>query len=398
MKHLIPQEYRRQAMAAIAVIAIGVLFVGIMIYYDRIFSAVSSILGALSPFLVGGALAFIQMPIARKAEQLLRGSVFRKKPKSRAPRVLSVIFSILILLLAIAAFLWILLPQLISSVESLVRLITNFVNNNHDTVNDFLKQVGLIDAETDPLKSSWQNILSVASNYVGVAADILRKSGSMVYQFFFQMFVGLVTSIYLLMQRDQLARQAKKLCYALMKKENAETLIYWSRKANRIFGGFTTGKIIDSAVIGIICYIGMLIMRLDYPLLISVVIGVTNIIPFFGPFIGAVPSILILLIIKPSQALAFGIFIVVLQQIDGNVIGPKILGDYTGISGLWTMFAIILGSSLFGFVGMLISVPTFALIYAIMRTVTEKQLRKRGLPTDSMAYDTEPEPEAPPAE
>ena len=387
MKHLIPQEYRRPALAAIVVIAVGVLFVGIMIYYDRLFSALSSILGALSPFMVGGALAFIQMPIARKAEDLLRRSLFKKRPKSRAPRVISVIFSILILLGAIAAFMWVLLPQLISSVESLVRQITNFVNNNHETVNDFLKKAGLLDAETDPLNSTWQNILSVATNYIGVAADILRKSGTMIYQFFFQMFVGIVTSIYLLMQRDLLARQAKKVCYALMKKENAETLIYWSRKANRIFGGFTTGKIIDSAVIGVICYIGMLIMRLEYPLLISVIIGVTNILPFFGPFIGAIPSILILLIVRPASALAFGIFIVILQQVDGNVIGPKILGDYTGISGLWTMVAIILGSSLFGFVGMLISVPTFALLYAIARTVLEKRLKKRGLPIESAAYE-----------
>jgi len=183
----------------------------------------------------------------------------------------------------------------------------------------------------------------------------------------------------------------KKLCYSFLKNETCETLIYWTRRANKIFAGFISGKILDSMIIGLLCYFLMLIFKFEYPLLISVIIGVTNILPFFGPFIGAIPSILILLLVNPYSALGFAILILVLQQLDGNIIGPLILGDYVGVSPFWIMLSIVIGGGLFGFVGMLVSVPLFALVYAIMRTVAEVRLRKKNMPTETNDYIAAPE-------
>ena len=212
--------------------------------------------------------------------------------------------------------------------------------------------------------------------------------------FLLKLLIGLIVSFYLLADSRRISRVCKKICYALAERNRADRMIYWTRKASRIFAGFTTGKIVDSLVVGIICYFMMLLMGLEYPLIISVVIGVTNVLPFFGPFIGAVPSILILLIVNPMSALKFAIFILILQQVDGNVIGPKILGDYTGISPLLTMAAILLGSGLLGFVGLIISVPLCALVYAMAQVYLEERLQKKGLPADTASYDGMP-PEDP---
>ena len=214
---------------------------------------------------------------------------------------------------------------------------------------------------------------------------------SSIYTLVFQMFVGMIAAFYLLMDKEKFSSQIKKLCYGLFKPKTCEILIYWTRRAHKIFSGFITGKILDSMIIGMFCYAGMVLFRIEYPLLISVIVGVTNIIPFFGPFIGAIPSVLILLIVNPLSALWFLVFILILQQIDGNVIGPFILGDYVGLSPFWIMLAIMVGSGLFGFAGMLLSVPLFALVYAIVRATVEARLKAHNLPTKSAFYVGAPE-------
>ncbi|MBQ8162165.1 MAG: AI-2E family transporter [Clostridia bacterium] len=363
--------------------------IAVLIYFDRISGFVGQCIDALVPFFIGGALAFILLPLVRRLETFFN-RLCRKKPHPRGMRMLAVAISLVCLLLLIGLFMSILLPQISSSIQSVVRQVTRYVNENDETVTEYLKMIGLVDLEVDPLNSAWQNILTSATNYLGFVPTILMTSYNVLYSLIFRLFIGMITCFYLLTDRDRLARQMKKISYALFSRSHADRLIYWTRHANKIFGGFTTGKIVDSLIIGVICYIMMLIMGLEYSVLISVLIGVTNILPFFGPFIGAIPSILILLIVNPASALKFAIFILILQQVDGNVIGPKILGDYTGISSLWTMFAIILGSALFGFVGMLISVPVFALIYAILRTATDAKLRRKQMPVTNEEYDQIP--------
>ena len=312
MKRWITDEYRPLARMIMAVTAFGVLLVAALVYLDRITGFLSQLVGILSPFLVGGALAFIQMPIARRVETFLCRTLFRKSLKTRAPRVMSAIFSILVVILLLLIFLNILLPQVITSVNALVKQVTAFVNENDDQINTLLKRAGIISADVDPLNSVWQNILSSVGKYADILPTVLRTSYNLVYSIVFKTLIGLIVSFYLLIDSKRMSRKCKQVCYAVLEKEQAERLILWSRKANRLFAGFTTGKIVDSIVVGIICYIVMLLLRLEYPLLISVIIGVTNVLPFFGPFIGAIPSILILAIVNPPSALTFAIFILVL--------------------------------------------------------------------------------------
>ena len=228
-------------------------------------------------------------------------------------------------------------------------------------------------------------------NYTSVLVNNLMAISSSIYTLVFQLLVGMIAAFYLLMDRERYCAQVKKLCYSLFKPSTCETLIYWARRAHKIFSGFITGKILDSLIIGIICYVCMLLFRIEYPLLISVIVGFTNIVPFFGPLIGAIPCLVILLLINPLSALWFLIFILILQQLDGNVIGPFIMGDYVGLSPFFIMLAIMVGGGLFGFPGMLLGVPVFALVYAAVKAGTEARLKAQNLPTESAAYEGAPE-------
>ena len=198
--------------------------------------------------------------------------------------------------------------------------------------------------------------------------------------------IGRIIALYLLMSKELFAGQGKKIIYALFEEDNANATIRNIRFVHRTFGGFISGKLVDSLIIGMICFIGMTLLNLPYPLLISLIIGITNIIPFFGPFIGAIPSIILILMVNPLQALYFGIFVFALQQFDGNILGPKILGDKTGLSSFWVIFAITLFGGYWGFVGMVVGVPLFAVLYAAWKAFINRSLQKKGLSTDTNEY------------
>ena len=193
-------------------------------------------------------------------------------------------------------------------------------------------------------------------------------------------------SVYVLCSKETFKGQAKKLIYGIFRADQANVILEIGRKTRDIFYGFIIGKIIDSAIIGVICYVCMLIFKMPYPLLVSIIIGVTNIIPVFGPYIGALPTVIIIFLTEPMQGIYFLIFIIVLQQIDGNIIGPKILGDSTGLSSFWVVVAIVVGGGLFGFAGMLFGVPTMALIYYLVGRFSKHMLRKRDLPEETADY------------
>ena len=204
--------------------------------------------------------------------------------------------------------------------------------------------------------------------------------------FIFKLIIGIILSVYLLFNKETHGAQAKKVAYSLFSEERANNLINNTRFAHRTFGGFISGKIVDSLIIGILCFIGTTVMQTPYALLISVIVGVTNIIPFFGPYLGAIPSGFIILMINPVKCLWFLIFILILQQIDGNIIGPKILGDSTGLSSFWVIFAITLFGGIFGVVGWFLGVPIFAIIYAAVKTFIDTRLERKKLPSDTLYY------------
>lgn len=395
MKQIIPSEQKARTISNVIVVAAGMGMLALLLYFRQIWASARMVLGVVSPFLIGFGLAFLQVPVVRNVEWFFSKTLLRrcKKPHPRLNRALSTTASLLLVLAVVAAFLVILLPQLVISIKQLVEYITWFVNENANSINEFLKQYGLnfFTRQDEQLVIAWEQILGEMTNYIDVLVSNVMAISTRIYQTVFQLFVGIITAFYLLMDKERFCAQAKKVCYATLHRDTCESLIYWTRRANRIFAGFISGKILDSLIIGILCYVGMLIFKIEYAMLISVIVGLTNVIPFFGPFIGAIPSILILLIINPYSALWFAIFILFLQQLDGNVIGPLILGDYVGISPLWIMISIVIGGGLFGFTGMLLSVPVFALLYAIVRALIEGRLKKRGLPISSAAYADIPE-------
>ena len=391
MKSRIPEDMRGRTLSNIIVVCVGIALAVTLLHLGQIWTTVKTVLHTVMPFLIGFVIAFLLLPIVNRAEKLFNRVLFRRKPHPKASRSIATIIAYIILLALLSGFFAILVPQLITSIKSILQYIANFVSMNRETINQLLLKFEFLSIEGEQLVIAWENVVSQLMNYTSLLVDNLMAISSGIYTLVFQIFVGMIAAFYLLMDKETFCAQVKKLCYGLFKPETCEVLIYWTRRANKIFSGFITGKILDSLIIGIICYVGMLLFRIEYPLLISVVVGVTNIIPFFGPFIGAIPSALILLLVNPLSALWFLVFIVVLQQLDGNLIGPFILGDYVGLSPFWIMLSIMVGSGLFGFAGMLLSVPVFALVYAIVRASMETRLRSRNLPVDSESYVNAPE-------
>ena len=251
----------------------------------------------------------------------------------------------------------------------LQRIIDSQLDEYYATLSVFLSRKLL------PLLPNVNTIVKVASrsfmSVVGVFIDLL---------------VGFIVAIYVLISKERFATMGKKISYAFLKEEYANELIGGFRFVNNTFAGFVGGKLIDSIIIGIVCYFGCVILGINYPVLISVIVGVTNIIPFFGPYIGGAAGALLLVLIDPIKALIFLIFVIVLQQFDGNILGPLILGSSTGLSSFWVIFAITLFGGLWGIVGLFIGVPVFAVIYALVSRITNTFLAKRQLSTETEDY------------
>ena len=404
MKSPIPKDLRGKTLSNIIVVCVGILVAAAVMHFSQLLNLLHSVIRVAMPLFVGFAIAFILLPVVRRLERLF-AKLFRRRPHPKLGRVLALVITYLLMLALLTGFFVMLVPQVIDSLKSVVTIITNAVPRSTHELREMVESSTLIPKlglDTEQIMEAWDSAsrqiaahLSKLSTYTTLLVNnLLAIAGSIsssVYSVVFHALVGLITSIYILMDRERFCAQAKKICYATMKRPTCETLIQWTRRAHEIFAGFITGKLLDSVIIGVICYVCMLIFGIEYPLLISVIIGVTNIIPFFGPFIGAIPSILFLLLVNPISALWFGIFILILQQLDGNVIGPLILGDQMGLSAFWVMLSITVGGGLFGFAGMLLSVPAFALLYAIARTIVDRRLRERGLPRTTEDYYDAPE-------
>ena len=314
-----------------------------------------------------------------------------KNPRraARAAKFLSTTLSVLLALLLVAALLWMVLPQVISSIVGLVEsnLLTNSIQNVTGWIEDTLQNNPQFEAAAQRVYAE-----AVAALTAWVKTDMLPQLTNLMsgllgtLTFFKNVFIGIIIAIYVLNSKQLFAAQAKKLLYGCLSTRRANIVLDNARFTHRVFGGFINGKLLDSLIIGILCFVGMTALRMPYAMLISVVVGVTNIIPFFGPFIGAIPSGLLILLIDPLKALYFVLFILALQQFDGNILGPKILGDSTGLSSFWVMFAILLAGGLFGFVGMVVGVPLFAVLYSILSGLVCHSLRRRGMPEETQAY------------
>ena len=366
--HIKPYLYAM--LAGFGAIALSIIFFFFIYRYEGFGDAVSTLTGILMPFIYGAVIAYLLKPVCNTIEAFLRRFIPEKW--NGLISALSIAATILFGLLVIYALLMMIIPQLVSSVTALYYTaqanITKFVRwanhvefvESNQFINDALNSAyRALNVNLDNL-DSWikSNLMPSMQNIVsGVGIGVLS-----VVTWVKNLVIGIIVAVYMLASRKRFVQQAKLILYSLLKPRWAELIIEEVKYADKMFGGFINGKIMDSAIIGVLCYIGCMIFKFPSALLVSVIIGVTNVIPFFGPFIGAVPATLLILIQDPIKALWFILFVLVLQQLDGNVIGPKILGNTTGLSSFWVLFAILLFGGLWGFVGMIIGVPLFAVI------------------------------------
>ncbi len=390
------KKYISIGIIAFLVIAASMLFYFALFHWSSLKAGFQNISRVLAPILYGIAIAFLLTPVAKFIEVFVIETMRHgmkidlKKRGERIIRWISVIVALLLFVLLIYGLLAMVLPDLIRTVINLVNNFPNYVQ----TVMDW--------AQNDIGKRFInKDMMETMNRYIAMAQDYLTNNvipqlqGMLVNLtsgvfdliiFFKNFFVGCLVSIYIMADRNYFAAGAKMVTYAVFSMRWANFFIRSMRYAGHTFVGFISGKIIDSAIIGVICYCACSIMDMPYSLLISVVIGVTNVIPFFGPFVGAVPCLLLILLVDPLKCLYFLIFVIILQQFDGNILGPKILGDSTGISSLMVIVAVIVGGGFFGLFGMLVGVPTFAVIYNGLVWLTRRSLRKRQLPAQDDDY------------
>lgn len=349
----------------------------------------------LQPIIIGVVFAYLLNPIVKFLEQQLRKFLIPRMKSAHKANAISRgagiagawIFLGGIIVLLIAAI----VPSTLKSIQGIATALPGEVENLIKWSDDFFKGDselldyvgGLLEKASDALQDFLENDL------LGQVQTYLASIASGVYygvKFLLNLIVGIIVSVYVLASKETFAGQAKKIVYALFKPVRANAIVETVRKSNEIFGGFISGKLMDSAIIGVLAYIVLTIMKMPDTVLLAVIIGVTNVIPFFGPFIGAVPSFIIVVLQNPLQGLYFLIFIFVLQQVDGNIIGPKILGNSTGLSSFWVVFAILVFGGLWGFPGMLLGVPLMAVIYYIAQRLVSYFLRKRGLSDETDKY------------
>ena len=363
---------------------------------DQVKAVLDKINGILFPFYLGIVMAYLLCPIYNTSLRHVYKwgmSVMMKPSKAYTmARFIASIVAITFLVLIIGSLIMLVIPDLIDSIIGLIKglpemadgislWIQEHIEQNPDLV--LLLQGKIEETTTGFFDWAQANIIPGAESLLaGVSVGVMGTFGAAV-----DLLVALVICVYVLNSKEIFQAQAKKFILAVFPPKKAEEIFEFGKICNHTFGGFINGKIIDSIIIGILCFIAMTLLKLPLALLISVVVGVTNVIPFFGPFIGAIPSIVLLLCIEPMAALKFGIMVLALQQLDGNIIGPKILGKATKLASFWVMFAIIVGGGLFGFVGMILGVPTMAVIYVYFAKYINGKLKEKDLPANTEVYE-----------
>ena len=392
-------QYIGWGITAFAVIAAGVLFYFSIDYMGDLVKAIRSLMGILSPFIWGLVISYLLVPsmmmYERKLFRPLVASIKKRRPKvtlsKKLPRVLALILAEIVMLLLITALIYLIVPQVYDSISAIITNSPAYFESASKAIDNLLHDFPEIEMyATKVFGNITETLTKWATNTLlpsmeNIVTNITTGVFSVV-KAVYNIVIGMIVSIYILYNKEPFIAHYRKTLYCIFKPEKARKISSALRFADRTFMGFIVGKLLDSAIIGMICYVGCVVMRMPYDLLISVIIGVTNIIPFFGPFIGAIPSALLVLLVDPKMCLWFVIFIIVLQQIDGNIIGPKILGTSIGINGFWVLFSIVFFGGLFGFWGMLLGVPTFVIIYTAVERAVNRKLESRDLPTDASVY------------
>lgn len=347
---------------------------------------VGEVISIFMPIIIGFVMAYLFNFILRfYEEKVFRFNILKKK-KPKLIRFMGLILTYATVTLLIFTFMKFVFPQILSSIMGLVNDIPSYVSKITDLVNDFNSKYEIQEEYYNFIVAKWDeyrdSIIRFATNLIPVLGNIVKIILSSVWN----IVLGIIVSIYLLIDKERFLALSKKTTRALFSEERSDRIIELANRGNNIFGKFLSGKILDSFIIGILTFVVITIFKMPYTILISFIVSITNIIPFFGPFIGAIPSAMIILFVSPIKALWFLVIILVIQQIDGNIIGPKILGDSLGISAFWILFSLLVTGKLFGLLGMIVGVPLFVFIYSIIKEFVESRLKKKGLPYETKEY------------
>ena len=381
----------------------------ILVFYDTFYQSgalgefLQKTTSILAPVLYGLAMAYLLTPMVNWFERLIRPQIDKLRAKRQmAPlkpysgwlRALSILLTWSTVLLVLYLLMSVLVPQLVESVKTLIANAEGYYNTVYGWGNALM--------EDNPRLAQWlqeqlENYRESAGSFIDSLMPKLENLISSVtdgiwsgvwgaVNFTMDLVIGIIISVYALSMKEKSHARACKAAYSLLREDRAAALLRGGRRMDKIFSGFVRGKLLDSLIIGILCFIGCSVLKMPYTPLVSVVVGVTNVIPFFGPFLGAIPSVFLILLVDPLKAVYFALFVLALQQLDGNVIGPKILGDSTGISSFWVIVSILVGGGFFGVLGMFLAVPVFAALQSLTMYLVDRRLTQRGMPLDANEY------------
>lgn len=426
MRYRWDKKFLYWGLTAFLVIAASAIFVAIVFNLDAVVGAVVSAINIIMPVFYGIAIAYLLTPLVNFFEKRWFSPLFRRIAtigrrkkgrrervarksqhehiksfvKHRSARVASIMLTMILLFAFLVAIIWLVVPQLFTTITELANNMQGYVNEATAWINSTLEPT-----ETETLAENvfdWRNIaldiLNSASTYVqdflkntllpqmSNIVDTLSQGVMTVVGATLNIVLGIVISIYFLYSKEVFSAQVKKVIYCFFSVKHSNTILDNARHINKTFGGFISGKLLDSLIVGMLFFILLTIFDIPFAPLVSVFMGITNLVPYFGPFIGAIPSAFLILMDDPLKCLWFIIMVVVVQQLDGNILAPKIIGETTGLSSFWVIFALLLGQGIFGFIGLIIGIPLFSVVYSILRAWAISHLNKKGVPSDTAEY------------
>ena len=385
-------RYLNIGITAFLVIAASILFFFLIYRFRGILHYLAIFFRVLQPFIIGLIIAYLVSPLA----DAIQGFIFHQLEKhckknsfvQNASKAAGVFGALAVLILVLLLIIYLIVPQFLESITTLIKTVPDQLDALIDRISNELKKNSKLQSIVLSVYQYGKNWLQTdLTGYVTSAAAYFASGILSVVGFLKDFAVGFIFAIYILFNKTTLLRQVRKLMFALANPQIVTSVVNTGRRANKIFSGFIYGKLLDSVIIGVLCYLGISIMRMPFTVLVAVIIGVTNIIPVFGPYLGAIPCAALILLFDPVKGISFIVFIIVLQALDGNFIGPKILGNSTGLSAFWVVFAIVVAGGFFGVIGMLVGVPVFAVLYYLMTTFVNYRLHRKNMPTESAFYD-----------
>lgn len=385
-------KYLMWGITAFCVLTALVLVFFAFYRWNYIVSFFKMIAGIFMPIIFGLSIAYLMNPIVTFLERQVFYKLLNKfkkiKNKKKISRILSLFTSTILFWGIIIGCFSILIPEILNSINNFIVNVNTYLNHSEQLLLDIF---GDSEAVITFINDNYGAFADFFVKWLndGMLNDIVTYLGNGIFSllmFLYNLVIGYIISIYVLFDKEKFKGQIKKVLYTIFSQERIDIIMENAKYTDRVFGGFFAGKIIDSFIIGILCFVFMILLKMPYALIIAVIVGITNIIPYFGPFIGAIPSALLILLVEPSKCLTFIIFIFILQQFDGNILGPKILGNKTGLSSFWVLCSLLIFGGLFGVLGMIIGVPIFSILYSFINGVIKRKLASKNLPTNTKDY------------